>query len=69
MCDHVWIFEARTLSHAASPATMRHVRCQGSENRAHRHANFGLAGWRPEGCSSRSTRNSCLKAGRDGAVR
>jgi hypothetical protein len=22
MCDHVWIFEARTLSHAASPATM-----------------------------------------------
>jgi hypothetical protein len=35
---------------------------QGAENRAHRHANFGLAGWRPEGCSSRSTRNSWLKA-------
>jgi hypothetical protein len=42
---------------------------QGAENRAHRHANFKLAGRRPEGCSSRSTRNSCLKAGRDGAVR
>jgi hypothetical protein len=27
MCDHVWIFEARTLS-TASPATMRDVRCQ-----------------------------------------
>jgi hypothetical protein len=26
MCDHVWIFEARTLS-TTSPATMRHVRC------------------------------------------
>jgi hypothetical protein len=25
-CDHVWIFEARTLSRA-SPATMRDVRC------------------------------------------
>jgi hypothetical protein len=43
---------------------------QGAENRAHRLANFGLAsGRRPEGCSSRSTRNSCLKAGRDGSVR
>jgi hypothetical protein len=27
MCDHVWIFEARTLS-TASPATMRDVRCR-----------------------------------------
>ena len=26
-CDHVWIFEARTLS-TASPATMRDVRCR-----------------------------------------
>jgi hypothetical protein len=25
-CDHVWIFEATTLS-TASPATMRRVRC------------------------------------------
>src|ERR1700720_2830813 len=27
MCDHVWIFGARTLS-TASPATMRDVRCR-----------------------------------------
>ena len=33
------------------------------------HEHFELAGRRAEGCSSRSTRNSCLKAGRDGAVR
>jgi hypothetical protein len=56
MCDHVWIFEARTLSRT-SPATMRHVRCipDGTKvpRTGHRHPNFGLAGRRPEGCSSR----------------
>ena len=49
MCDHVWIFEARTLS--TQPVRRRCGICgvyrmepRGAENRAHRHANFGLAG-------------------------
>jgi hypothetical protein len=28
MCDHVWIFRGKDAEHAASPATMRDVRCQ-----------------------------------------
>jgi hypothetical protein len=27
MCDHVWDFRGKDAEHAASPATMRHVRC------------------------------------------
>jgi hypothetical protein len=51
MCDHVWIFEARTLS--TQPVRRRCGMCgvsewnQGAENRAHRHANFGLAAGGP----------------------
>jgi hypothetical protein len=46
-CDHVWIFEARTLSRA-SPATMRHVRCIPNGTKVPRtgHIDMRTSGWR-----------------------
>ena len=50
MCDHVWIFEARTLG-TASPATMRHVRCIPDGTKVPRtgHIDMRTSGWRADG--------------------
>jgi hypothetical protein len=51
MCDHVWIFEAKDAEHAASPATMRHVRCIPDGTKVPRtgHIDMRTSGWRTGG--------------------
>ena len=53
MCDHVWIFEARTLSTQPVRRTMRHVRCIPDGTKVPRtgHIDMRNFGWRvAQGC-------------------
>src|SRR4029077_6515949 len=63
-CDHVWIFEARTLS-TASPATMRDVRCIPDGTKVPRtgHIDMRTSGLAPEAACVPQTAQDRLLVG------